>query len=88
MTTENKTIRQFNFVVVCEVTEVDGVEYREWFLDDERAHLFMEHFRVYDYVDLDGTPRAIREDEQEMSVDMEEVICSMLEHQTDWEREK
>jgi hypothetical protein len=88
MTTENKTIRQFNFVVVCEVTEVDGVEYREWFLDDERAHVFMENFRVYDYVDLDGTPRAIREDEQEMSVDMEEVICSMLEHQTDWEREK
>jgi len=88
MSTENIRTRQFNFVVVCEVTEIDGVEHREWFLDDERAHIFMEHHRVYEYADLDGVPREIREDEQELTVDIEETICSMLEHQTDWEKEK
>lgn len=88
MTTENKTIKQFNYVVVCEVTTIDGVEHREWFVDDERAHLFMENNRVYDYEDLDGTPRCLEPDDMELFNDIEEVICSMLEHQTDWEKEK
>jgi hypothetical protein len=88
MTTENKTIRQFNFVVVCEVTEIDGVEHREWWLDDERAHVFMKNHRVYDCVDLDGTPRDIKDSEETLVDDLGEVICSMLEHQTDWEKEK
>lgn len=88
MTTENKTIRQFNFVVVCEVTEIDGVEYRDWFLDDERAHVFMNDSRVYDCVDLDGTPRPIKDSEETLVDDIGATICSMLEDQSDWEREK
>jgi hypothetical protein len=88
MTTENKTIRQFNFVVVCEVTEIDGVEHREWFLDDERTYVFLKNHGVYDYEDLDGTPRQVKPEEMDLYNDMEEVICSMLEHQTDWEKEK
>ena len=84
MTAENKTIRQFNFVVVCEVTEIDGVEYREYWLDGERTHIFMARSQVYEDQDV----RAVKDSETTLCSDIQEVIEQMLYDQTNWEKEK
>lgn len=88
MTAENKT-RQFNFVVVCEVSDIDGVEHREYWLDGDRTHVFLNDYQVYEY-DKDGNSytRIVMPSEYKLCSDIQEVVEQMLNDQNKWEKEK